>query len=39
MTMSEISDELVDWVGPIEIPALTAKKILSNVSPVESETK
>ena len=27
MTMSEISDDLVDWMGPIEIPALTAKKI------------
>ena len=27
MTMSEISDDLVDWIGPIEIPALTAKKI------------
>ena len=27
MTMSEINDDLVDWVGPIEIPPLTAKKI------------
>ena len=27
MTMSELNDDLVDWVGPIEIPPLTAKKI------------